>query len=240
MKQIFPFGTVFAMHRASPLKGNIMKAKIAAVLFALSSFNAAHANIITNGNFEQGNTGWNGMGNVDLAARHSLYGSDFYFGGGSKAQNGNYAIAFNAGNTLGTGQLWQSFATTAGTTYTLSFDYGTNLALPQTLNWSVFGLIPLLAFDGGFATDVNPSSLLDTYAFNFVANSASTTLLFTDSILNYTLGIDGLLDNISVTAKTIVVPTPTPNPAAVPEPGSLALLGLGVLGFGLARRRKSA
>lgn len=217
-----------------------MKAKIAAALFALSSLNAAHANIITNGNFEQGDTGWNGSGNVNLATRYSLYGSDFYFGGGSKAQNGNYAVAFNAGNSLGTGQLWQSFATTAGTTYTLSFDYGTNIAFPQTLNWSVFGLVPLLAFDGGFVTDVNSSGLLDTYTFNFVANSASTTLLFTDSIFNNTFGIDGLLDNVSVTAKAIVVPTPTPNPAAVPEPGSLALLGLGVLGLGLARRRKSA
>lgn len=51
------------------------------------------------------------------------------------------------------------------------------------------------------------------------------TLLFADFISNFTLGTDGLLDNVSVTAHAV--------PAGVPEPDALALLALAGLACAL-------
>ena len=216
-----------------------MKTKLAAALFALFAVTSAQANVITNGNFESGSTGWSSVGNVDLA---SQYGSGFYFGAGSVAQDGNYAVAFNSGNSLANGVLWQSFATTAGKTYTVSFDYGitSSFLLTQAITVGVYGALPLVALGGGVVTDTNPAGLLDTYTFDFVANSAISTLSFTDVITNFTLNLDGVLDNVSVNLKGGDAAVTPPAAAPVPEPGSLALLGLGVLGLGLARRRKAA
>lgn len=69
-----------------------MKFNIAAALFSLFAFNAAHATIITNGNFEQGTAGWTTYGDAELAS-HSASG--FYNGAGTVAQDGVRAIVFN-------------------------------------------------------------------------------------------------------------------------------------------------
>jgi hypothetical protein len=194
---------------------------VAATLGFLLVSPSAHANLISNGDFEAGAAGWTLVGNVDVVGPFS---TPFWFGGGTAAQSGTQVAVFNRTDRAPNGFFSQTVSTTVGTPYHLQFVYGvTNFtsANPDTQSILVeaIGSGTLLSQT---VVGTNPPVALAQFDFFFVADSASTTIFFRDVGSNSTVSRDGLLDNVSLN---------------VPEPASLTLLALGLAGLGFSRRK---
>jgi hypothetical protein len=187
----------------------------------------AFSNLLINGDFENSvpSTGWQSSATTGFQNINTYRACC--------APTGTYAsgpnVAFFGWDNLTGGSLWQDVNTTVGQIYTVSFDYGAIArARLQTMNAS--------ARDGTGFTNVVASAALSAlgsanllnittnYSYAFVANSALTRIIFTDTSA-LTNSVDGVLDNVSVTASIAL-------------PQSLALLALGALGLAVASRRR--
>ncbi|RYD19459.1 MAG: DUF642 domain-containing protein [Verrucomicrobiaceae bacterium] len=177
---------------------------------------------LVNGSFESGYTGWTQSGN------HSIQTAAVY-----APPNGSSVVAFNAANTTPNGVLAQTFATTAGTSYTVSFDMGTFSynTLAQRLQFTINGSGNLLTRDLTMNGAGNRTARWARQTFTFVANSTSTTLTFRDTS-TATNAIDFLLDHVRVIPGTGISDAPVATADSysttrdtvltVPSPGVLA------------------
>ncbi|MES2657778.1 MAG: Ig-like domain-containing protein [Verrucomicrobiota bacterium] len=157
--------------------------------YTLNAVYAPNNQVLVNGSFESGYTGWTQTGNQEIKST-----------GGYIASDGTKLVGFNTGNLSPNALLSQTFPTTAGVTYTLAFDAGvlsfnTN---PQTFLVTATGSGSLLSQVVTVSASTGGTSRWFPKTYTFVANSASTTLAFRDQSTS-TSGLDLLLDNVRVT-----------------------------------------
>ncbi|WP_332852472.1 choice-of-anchor C family PEP-CTERM protein [Duganella sp. S19_KUP01_CR8] len=203
----------------------IKKLAAIAALAALAPLAHASSELIVNGGFESaanafsgnfvtfssGLDGWTiNDGSVDLIRSYW------------QPAGGSYSLDLNGS---GTGTISQSFATTVGGTYNVSFSLAGNHDGGGDKTITV-GVTDPHSFSFALAGSSHGAMGWQTESFSFVATSALSTLTFAGSPANTYYG--AALDNISVTA-------------AVPEPETYAMLlaGLGLVGA-IARRRRPA
>lgn len=200
---------------------------VASFVFAVS----AQANLLVNGDFEDGLNGWGSeFGSVQVVNK-----------------NGNNVAKLNDNNSSGLEVLWQSFyIPTEVNTVSFSFDFkfkgwdnsrhqedlaGSLLEVRDGItswwDWSPWSIVEAVEFDlnsgwMSFYGEYDVSSIVDIdpngRVFFGIFEDSGWCNDLTDSVL--------FIDNVVVAAV-----------ASVPEPGTFALLMLGLAGLVFARRK---
>jgi len=218
-------------------------ATLLTILFALATVKA-NADLLTNGSFENTSKTFVGdVNSVDELASGSMSIPGWTTINGSPTawiENGNpYGISAADGSyfldltgysdSSPYGGVSQTFATTAGTSYVVTFDlgYGGN-------SGAFAGPVSVLVSAGGSSGTYTSGSgspnpaVWDLETFDFTATSSMTTLSL---IGESTAGGDYIgLDNVDVEVAA--------NPGPVPEPGTYALLLTGMSFLGCVVRRR--
>jgi hypothetical protein len=201
----------------------------------------ANAGLIVNGDFETGDfTGWSATGRADVLsdAQYRSIGATGFF------PVGIFTVSFNAGDLPASGVVTQDFATTAGQTYTLDFDFGKLQTDPdgdstvQSLRVSLMNIADSASLFATIVSDASGTrdlgSIFDHYAFSFAATGATTRLAFADVTAGAAIATDGFLDNVKVTPLSSV-----PEPSGLALVGTAALMSLTVPAFVRGRRKST-
>jgi len=193
---------------------------VAVIAASLLSAGAAGAQTVQNGDFELGTLAdWTASGAVEVGTEGG-YGPCCGF---TTSHPGNHVAVLGGGFGTGTEVLSQSFATTAGATYYVHYDFafiggGNN----NSLDVSIAGVTH--SFVGNGSPDIDASYLHDTLSFVGTGGVETLSFLVHDGPTDST---DTIVDNVS---------------AGIPEPASWALMiaGFGLAGAALRRRRAIA
>lgn len=187
----------------------------------------ASPSVLTNGGFENDYTGWAAAGNQAIVTS-----ADYPVTEGSKA------VIFNAGQSTPNGTLSQTFATTTGQAYVLSFDMGASgyqTTSQQRFQVTVQGSGTLVS-QTAVVTGQGTGSWWFPKTFNFTADSSTTTLTIQD-VSPTSTNIDLLLDNVRLATSSATGPLITQQPQSVTTQAgssasfSVTATGQGTLGY---------
>lgn len=175
---------------------------IAAGIVMATAMSSAQANLIVNGGFDQGMTGWTCSG-ADACAANA---------------GGNPGKALTGYDNSGYTSLFQNVATVAGAIYQLSFDSKATYVAGNEIGYSFSGFgnvnwVPVTTAYAHSKGSFVATGKLTRVEF-FLATNPNTGTFFVDNV------------SLDLTGTTL------------PEPASLALLGLGLAGLAAAGRRR--
>jgi hypothetical protein len=199
----------------------------AAVIAFTFGAGSVQANLLVNGGFEQdlgiSNGGWSAFNSSAIdgwdGERIEIWNNK-----APGAYEGNQFAELNADPNIGDlFTLYQVFNTVIGQTYDYSFAYRARQNDSEEFNFFVgdSSIVPQDATS--FLINDHTTSQWDLFTGSFTALSTESQIFFSSTNTG-TFG--NFIDDVNVTA--------------VPEPGTLALFGLGLAGLCASRRRQKA
>ena len=198
----------------------MIKNILAGIVFASVSF-SAHALPIVNGSFETGNfSGWSvnssSGGNSSVVTNNA----------GFTATDGNYFANLSANSLVS-----QSISWSAGDILSFDWNFNANDYLPYN-DYAIFQTTNLL---GDILSNITLANVASAGNFNATGWNTFSYTFETSGSGFLGFGVYNALD----TGYDSQLYIDNVSAVSVPEPGVVALLALGLLGFSLSRRRSN-